>query len=218
MNKNNEKTVTLVTIEDSDSKKIIDELAISKRAKNFLMRKYSSPDEILWQGRYFAYRFQRPAEREKALKSINELVDAMEKAGYIRHDIKANSFGIGLLLKGCRLPIIPSSIEDFCLVTDEDGNMVIDYREGNRNYETFTEPTDSFLNGVKEVLMTLTNRESSVLSYRYGLEDGKLHTLEETGIRFHMTRERIRQIEDKGLRKMSRRIAVDGDRVFCPLL
>lgn len=53
-----------------------------------------------------------------------------------------------------------------------------------------------------EVLGTLTERERKVLSLRFGLEDGEVHTLEEVGEQFHVTRERIRQIEAKALRKL----------------
>lgn len=53
-----------------------------------------------------------------------------------------------------------------------------------------------------EVLDTLTERESRVLKLRFGLEDGRPHTLEEVGDIFKVTRERIRQIEAKALRKL----------------
>ena len=53
-----------------------------------------------------------------------------------------------------------------------------------------------------EVLQTLTDREEKVLRMRYGLLDGKTHTLEEVGKEFGVTRERIRQIEGKALRKL----------------
>ena len=49
---------------------------------------------------------------------------------------------------------------------------------------------------------TLTPREAKVLKLRFGLEDGKSRTLEEVGKEFNVTRERIRQIEAKALRKL----------------
>jgi RNA polymerase primary sigma factor len=55
---------------------------------------------------------------------------------------------------------------------------------------------------IAEALSTLTPREQRVLQLRFGLEDGRSRTLEEVGIEFHVTRERIRQIEAKALRKM----------------
>jgi RNA polymerase primary sigma factor len=53
-----------------------------------------------------------------------------------------------------------------------------------------------------EVLNTLTPREAKVLKLRFGLEDGRPRTLEEVGAEFKVTRERIRQIEAKALRKL----------------
>ena len=53
-----------------------------------------------------------------------------------------------------------------------------------------------------EVLKTLTPREEAVLKLRFGLEDGRPRTLEEVGKVFDITRERIRQIEAKALRKL----------------
>lgn len=55
---------------------------------------------------------------------------------------------------------------------------------------------------LKEVLGTLTEREQKVLTLRFGLEDGRARTLEEVGREFNVTRERIRQIEAKALRKL----------------
>ena len=52
------------------------------------------------------------------------------------------------------------------------------------------------------VLSTLTPREEMVLKLRFGLEDGRARTLEEVGKEFNVTRERIRQIEAKALRKL----------------
>ncbi len=55
---------------------------------------------------------------------------------------------------------------------------------------------------LQEVLNTLTPREQKVLRLRFGLDDGRARTLEEVGKEFNVTRERIRQIEAKALRKL----------------
>ena len=55
---------------------------------------------------------------------------------------------------------------------------------------------------IDTVLRTLTPREEAVIRLRFGLHDGRCHTLEEVGMEFNVTRERIRQIEAKALRKL----------------
>ena len=55
---------------------------------------------------------------------------------------------------------------------------------------------------LNEVLLELTDREEKVLRLRFGLDDGRTRTLEEVGKEFNVTRERIRQIEAKALRKL----------------
>ena len=55
---------------------------------------------------------------------------------------------------------------------------------------------------IKNVLLTLQEREQEVLELRFGLVDGTSHTLEEVGKKFNVTRERIRQIEAKAIRKL----------------
>ena len=67
---------------------------------------------------------------------------------------------------------------------------------------------------LEEVLSTLTPREEQVLRMRFGLTDGKPHTLEEVGKEFDVTRERIRQIETKALRKLRHPSRADKLRSF----
>ena len=55
---------------------------------------------------------------------------------------------------------------------------------------------------MEELLKELTDREANIIRYRYGLSDGRAHTLEETGKRFRLTRERIRQIEKDVMRRL----------------
>jgi RNA polymerase primary sigma factor len=85
--------------------------------------------------------------------------------------------------------------------------------EGDSHLGDFIEDRDALTPGeaashqllkeqVMDVLASLTPRESKVLELRFGLEDGRSRTLEEVGREFHVTRERIRQIEAKALRKL----------------
>ena len=67
----------------------------------------------------------------------------------------------------------------------------------NGNYQS-----DGYNKQLGEVLETLTDREKKVLQLRFGLNDGKSRTLEDVGQYFGVTRERIRQIEAKALRKL----------------
>lgn len=55
---------------------------------------------------------------------------------------------------------------------------------------------------VSELLSKLTDRERQVIGLRYGLEDGKTHTLEEIGGMLNVTRERVRQIEARAMEKL----------------
>jgi len=73
--------------------------------------------------------------------------------------------------------------------------------------ETNMSPEDYAINEllkdeISEILLTLTEREEKVIRLRFGLEDGRPRTLEEVGQLFGVTRERIRQIEAKALRKL----------------
>ena len=65
-----------------------------------------------------------------------------------------------------------------------------------------TPPGATIKEQLNDVLSTLTDREAKVLKLRFGLEDGRSRTLEEVGKEFDVTRERIRQIEAKALRKL----------------
>jgi RNA polymerase primary sigma factor len=71
---------------------------------------------------------------------------------------------------------------------------------------------------MNEVLATLNDREKKVLIQRFGLIDGKPKTLEEVGVEFNVTRERIRQIEAKALRKMRHPVRAKQLKAFLDLL
>ena len=86
---------------------------------------------------------------------------------------------------------------------DEEDSVLGDFIE-DEDTKTPTESASEQLlkEQVKQILSTLTEREQKILRLRFGLDDGKSHTLEEVGQEFSVTRERIRQIEAKALAKL----------------
>ncbi len=88
-------------------------------------------------------------------------------------------------------------------IGEEDDSHLGDFLkdEGSLSPEEYTE-NEILKEEIKEVLMSLQAREQEVLELRFGLIDGTCHTLEEVGKKFNVTRERIRQIEAKALRKL----------------
>ena len=87
---------------------------------------------------------------------------------------------------------------------DEEDSTLGDFLKDDRNDDLFIEPQFAGMmkKDIQDVLNTLTDREQKVLFLRFGLVDGHPRTLEEVGKMFNVTRERIRQIEAKALRKL----------------
>lgn len=88
-------------------------------------------------------------------------------------------------------------------IGEEDDSHLGDFIKDEKNMSPEDYATNELLKDeISEVLLTLTEREEKVIRLRFGLEDGKSRTLEEVGQMFGVTRERIRQIEAKALRKL----------------
>lgn len=86
---------------------------------------------------------------------------------------------------------------------DEEDSVLADFIEDEDTITPEESATGQLLKEhVKDMLGALTEREQKILKLRFGLEDGKSHTLEEVGQEFMVTRERIRQIEAKALAKL----------------
>jgi len=102
------------------------------------------------------------------------------------------------IVKVAQLPI---SLES--PIGEEEDSHLGDFIEDRRALPPVDAATKRLLKEqISEVLSTLTPREQRVLQLRFGLEDGRSRTLEEVGKEFNVTRERIRQIEAKALRKL----------------
>ena len=88
-------------------------------------------------------------------------------------------------------------------IGEEDDSHLGDFVPDEHNMSPEDFATNEMLKDeIADVLLTLTEREEKVIRLRFGLEDGKSRTLEEVGQMFGVTRERIRQIEAKALRKL----------------
>ena len=123
---------------------------------------------------------REPSEEELA-KKMNTSVDKIREIYKISQD--------------------PVSLET--PIGEEDDSHLGDFIKDERNLSPEEFATNEMLKDeISEVLLTLTEREEKVVRLRFGLEDGKPRTLEEVGQMFGVTRERIRQIEAKALRKL----------------
>ena len=88
-------------------------------------------------------------------------------------------------------------------VGDEEDTSIGSFVEDERTPGPADATSNALLaEALKEILDTLTEREADVLRMRFGMADGRTHTLEEVGQIFGVTRERIRQIENKAIRKL----------------
>ena len=88
-------------------------------------------------------------------------------------------------------------------VGDEEDTSIGSFVEDERTPGPADATSNALLaEALKEILDTLTEREADVLRMRFGMYDGRTHTLEEVGQIFGVTRERIRQIENKAIRKL----------------
>ena len=100
-------------------------------------------------------------------------------------------------------------------VGDEEDTSIGSFVEDERTPGPADATSNALLaEALKEILGTLTEREADVLRMRFGMYDGRTHTLEEVGQIFGVTRERIRQIENKAIRKLRHPIRAKKIRDF----
>ena len=143
---------------------------------------------------------------------VTETLHKLKKVARVIGEMKGREATFDELAETTQLPVgkvrnlikftqEPISIE---LPIGQDGNgMISDFIEDRG----IPSPPDTVVRAnlrekIKQILKNLTERETKILEMRYGLVDGREHTLEEVGERFNVTRERIRQIELKAIRKL----------------
>ncbi len=139
-------------------------------------------NKLLRTQRRLTQKLNREPTNEEIASEMEIDVDKVEHIMKIKQDISS----------------LDASIRD-----DEDDSVLADFIEDEDTVTPEESATNQLLKEqVKDMLGALTEREQKIIKLRFGLEDGKSHTLEEVGQEFAVTRERIRQIEAKALAKL----------------
>lgn len=139
-------------------------------------------NKLLRTQRRLTQELNREPTNEEIAKAMEIDVDKVEHIMKIKQDISS----------------LDASVRD-----DEEDSVLADFIEDEDTISPEESATGQLLKEhVKDMLGALTEREQKILKLRFGLEDGKSHTLEEVGQEFSVTRERIRQIEAKALAKL----------------
>ena len=142
------------------------------------------------------------------IETINKLLRISRRLSQeYGRDPTAGEIGVQLGLSAAKvrgiikIAQLPISLE--LPMGEEADSHLGDFIEDHNAVQPLDSASKQFLKDqINEVLLTLTAREQRVLQLRFGLEDGRSRTLEEVGLEFSVTRERIRQIEAKALRKL----------------
>jgi RNA polymerase primary sigma factor len=139
-------------------------------------------NKLLRTQRRLTQELNREPTNEEIAEAMEIDVDKVEHIMKIKQDISS----------------LDASVRD-----DEEDSVLGDFIEDEDTISPEESATNQLLKEhVKDMLGALTEREQKILKLRFGLEDGKSHTLEEVGQEFNVTRERIRQIEAKALAKL----------------
>jgi RNA polymerase primary sigma factor len=143
---------------------------------------FETINKLLRTQRRLTQELNREPTNEEIAKAMEMEVEKVEHIMKIKQDIHS----------------LDASVRD-----DEEDSVLGDFIEDDETVSPEESATGQLLKEhVKEMLSGLTEREQKILKLRFGLEDGKSHTLEEVGQEFSVTRERIRQIEAKALAKL----------------
>ncbi len=137
----------------------------------------------------------------KLLKTASLIQQEMGRDATTTEIAKATNMSVDKVSECLRAVSEPLSLES--PIGDSDESSLAEFIVDNRQKTPVEVAIRSMLRAkIAEVLSTLPERERDVILMRYGLTDGLSHTLEEVAAYFEVTRERIRQIEQKGLKKL----------------
>ena len=155
------------------------------------------------------------ADQSRTIRVPVHMIETMSKVRIVSRDLlqenncepcvedMADAAGLSVNETNCVLQMSRQPLSLDQPVGDHDdsyfGEFLEDYREDDPLYEM---NQDSLKNRIAEVLGALNYREREIIRLRYGLADGYSYTLEEVGKIFSVTRERVRQIEAKAVRKL----------------
>lgn len=157
-------------------------IADQSRTIRIPVHMFETINKLLRTQRRLTQELNREPTNEEIAKEMEIEVDKVEHIMKIKQDISS----------------LDASIRD-----DEEDSVLSDFIEDEDTITPEESATSQLLKEqVKEMLGALSEREQKILKLRFGLEDGKSHTLEEVGQEFSVTRERIRQIEAKALAKL----------------
>lgn len=134
----------------------------------------------------------------KVQRSLEQEFDREPTLEEIASMMEINSEEIASSIKNSRRPVSMDSP-----LNADSNNRIIDVLTNQQLPETDSVVMESSLKqDIREVLKKLTDREARILKLYYGLDGEKPHTLEEVGLVFRLTRERVRQIKEKALQKL----------------
>jgi RNA polymerase primary sigma factor len=139
------------------------------------------------------------AHLRRAERKLRETLDRDPTDEELAEELQMNPRRVQQYREASKAPV---SL-DAAIGHDEESNRIADVvadPNAAAPFDQVMRETDTEL--VREVLSTLSEREISILSRRYGLKDGTSRTLEEIGAQFGLTRERIRQIQEEALKKL----------------
>ncbi len=137
----------------------------------------------------------------KATRCNRKLVQELGREPTVEENAKELNLPVEKIIEANRTAADTLSLDT--PVGDEEDTSIGSFVEDERTPGPADATSNALLaEALKEILDTLTEREADVLRMRFGMYDGRTHTLEEVGQIFGVTRERIRQIENKAIRKL----------------